>query len=116
MNEAINARTAATPAPLQPDMSQPALMRRADETPHHTQISESINGSLTKRRKYSPLSSLPTRVTSGSFGWDNKPTTPCGPLGKIMHFQDRALQPLGRTVRSLQNAKPVHIFSAGHDR
>src|SRR5688572_5019361 len=68
MKAAINARAAATPAPLQPDMNQPAPISRADETPHHTQISESINGSLTKRRKYSALSSLPMRVTSGSFG------------------------------------------------
>src|SRR5690349_10948425 len=85
-NAATNARTAATPAPLQPDAYQPVTMTKADKIPHPTQTSEAINGSLTKRKKYSPLCNFPIRVINGSVEWDNRPTTPCGPLGKIMHF------------------------------
>src|SRR3989304_1246849 len=110
ISAAINAKPAPTPTPLQPDMNQPAPRMRAEEIPHHTQISESINGTLTKRRKYSPLSSLPMRVVGGSFGWDNKPPTPCGPLGKIMHFSRYGSTAIGKNRSLFANRRTGSYF------
>src|SRR5512145_1552252 len=59
MNAAINARSAAVSIPCQPAANQAAPLTRIDETAHHIQTSASINGSLTKRRKYSELSNFP---------------------------------------------------------
>src|ERR1700752_4927305 len=66
ISAAIRAKKAAPTTPSQPSKNQPATAVTADKTPHQAQISESISGSLTKRRKYSPLSNLPSFVTRGS--------------------------------------------------
>src|SRR5262245_47172796 len=66
MSAATSASPAAPAIPIQRDANQPATAAAADNPPHHIQISESISGSLTKRRKYSPLSNLPSFVRRGS--------------------------------------------------
>src|SRR5918993_5300911 len=110
MNPAIRDRMAAIPIPLQPVANQPMIVSRMDEIPHHFHASESINGSLTKRRKYSLLSSFPIRVANGSLECESKPTTPWGPLGKIVHFSRYGSTAMGKNRSLLANRRTGSYF------
>src|SRR6185503_9034978 len=75
MNAASSDRATTNVTPSQPAVNHPRPSAAADRSRHQTQISESINGSLTKRKKYSPLRNLPMDVISGSFKCASNPTT-----------------------------------------